>query len=52
MKLQESTKMTTNTTDKGFWNNVLKGVVSYGYCLVVAGLAGVVFNVFLTFAGF
>ena len=44
--------MTTNTTGKGFWNNVLSGAITYAYVLIVAGLAGVAFNVFLTFAGF
>jgi hypothetical protein len=44
--------MKTNTTGNGFWGNVLKGAVAYFWVLIVAGLAGVAFNVFLTFAGF
>ena len=43
--------MKTDTTGKGFWNNALKGFISYFWVLTIAALAGVVFNVFLTFAG-
>lgn len=44
--------MKTNTTGKGFWNNVLAGAITYAYVLIIAALVGVAFNVFLTFAGF